>query len=237
MHDVWCMYLLSWSLTQRYVCMMNIFMILDACMPDVCMHDACIHNAYLYAPWSRCMCVSCMNERYTYLWSLTLMRVSMMRYFSVTDQRTNEQGDSRSRIDWRPGTRRVPLWFARSCDSKGKGCFCPRAGKTRIFKTEFGGQKEGAVATIVVKPSRLPGYLFCICLSTNKYQKYKSVELGDQLHRLNQPPDLVKSVATSDPRLVAISIGWTACDYSHQNLSGLPLLWQDHSLCSFQEPK
>ena len=31
------------------------------------------------------------------------------------------------------------------------------------------------------KTSRLPCYVFCICLSTNKYQKYKSVELGDQL--------------------------------------------------------
>ena len=30
-------------------------------------------------------------------------------------------------------------------------------------------------------PSRLPCYVFCICLLTNKYQKYKSVELGDQL--------------------------------------------------------
>ena len=29
--------------------------------------------------------------------------------------------------------------------------------------------------------SRLPCYVFCICLLTNKYQKYKSVELGDQL--------------------------------------------------------
>ena len=27
-----------------------------------------------------------------------------------------------------------------------------------------------------------PGRFFCICLSTNKYQKHKSVELGDQLH-------------------------------------------------------
>ena len=29
--------------------------------------------------------------------------------------------------------------------------------------------------------SRLPCYVFCICMLTNKYQKYKSVELGDQL--------------------------------------------------------
>ena len=29
--------------------------------------------------------------------------------------------------------------------------------------------------------SRLPCYVFRICLLTNKYQKYKSVELGDQL--------------------------------------------------------
>ena len=35
--------------------------------------------------------------------------------------------------------------------------------------------------TIVSMASRLPWYVFCICLLTNKYQKYKSVELGDQL--------------------------------------------------------
>ena len=28
---------------------------------------------------------------------------------------------------------------------------------------------------------KLPYYVFCICLLTNKYQKYKAVELGDQL--------------------------------------------------------
>ena len=33
----------------------------------------------------------------------------------------------------------------------------------------------------ILPPSRLPCYVFCICLLTNKYQKYKSVELGDQL--------------------------------------------------------
>ena len=32
--------------------------------------------------------------------------------------------------------------------------------------------------------SRLLCYVFCICLLTNKYQKYKSVELGDQLCQL-----------------------------------------------------
>ena len=35
--------------------------------------------------------------------------------------------------------------------------------------------------TILSSSSRLPCYVFCICLLTNKYQKYKSVELGDQL--------------------------------------------------------
>ena len=33
--------------------------------------------------------------------------------------------------------------------------------------------------TIII--SRLPCYVFCICMLTNKYQKYNSVELGDQL--------------------------------------------------------
>ena len=32
-----------------------------------------------------------------------------------------------------------------------------------------------------VLSSRLPCYVFCICLLTYKYQKYKSVELGGQL--------------------------------------------------------
>ena len=36
--------------------------------------------------------------------------------------------------------------------------------------------------------SRLPCYVFCICMltdmSTNEYQKYKSIELGDQLQNM-----------------------------------------------------
>ena len=48
----------------------------------------------------------------------------------------------------------------------------------------------------VALTSRLPCYVFCICLLTifillfitNKYQKYKSVELGDQLSRSLDDP-------------------------------------------------
>ena len=39
---------------------------------------------------------------------------------------------------------------------------------------------EGIIAIF----SRWPCYVFCICLSTDKYEKYKSVELGDQLHHI-----------------------------------------------------
>ena len=42
------------------------------------------------------------------------------------------------------------------------------------------------------KGSRLPCYVFCIfLLTTNKYQKYKSVKLGDQLTSL--PGDILLS--------------------------------------------
>ena len=33
----------------------------------------------------------------------------------------------------------------------------------------------------IASPCRLPCYVFSICLLTNRYQKYKSVEWGDQL--------------------------------------------------------
>ena len=50
--------------------------------------------------------------------------------------------------------------------------------------------------------SRLPCYVFCICLlATNKYQKYKSVELGDQLPldktRVRLTPTICNSVNVS----------------------------------------
>ena len=45
--------------------------------------------------------------------------------------------------------------------------------------------------------NRLPCYVVCICLSTNRYQKYKSVELGDQLEwypTRSQPPPCIASL-------------------------------------------
>ena len=46
-------------------------------------------------------------------------------------------------------------------------------------------------------PRRLPCYVFCICLLTytNRYQKYKSVELGDQL----QKSILISNIRTQLP--------------------------------------
>ena len=57
-----------------HVFMLHMYMIID---PDACVYDAPMYDAYVYHPRS-----------------LTLMSVSMMRYFSVTD----EQGNSRSWI-------------------------------------------------------------------------------------------------------------------------------------------
>ena len=50
--------------------MMHISVILDS---DACLYDAPMYDAYVYHPRS-----------------LTLMSVSMMRYFSVTDGRTDK---------------------------------------------------------------------------------------------------------------------------------------------------
>ena len=80
-----CMYdayiYVPWSLTLMHVCMMHISMILD--------------------PWLWCMCVWC-----TFLWSWTLILKLACMYGAyiydaanfVTNDRTNEQGDSRSRM-------------------------------------------------------------------------------------------------------------------------------------------
>ena len=46
--------------------------------------------------------------------------------------------------------------------------------------------------------SRLPCYVFCICMLTNKYQKYKSVELGDQLKRYEKAIFFFILIASSE---------------------------------------
>ena len=76
---------------------MHLSMILD---PDTCMYDA-----FIYVPRSLTMMHVCMmhismildldSEACMYVWCMYL---HMMQSFSVTDGRTNEQGDSRSRI-------------------------------------------------------------------------------------------------------------------------------------------
>ena len=40
---------------------------------------------------------------------------------------------------------------------------------------------DSQIRSMITRSSRLPCYVFCICQLTNKYQTYKSVELGDQL--------------------------------------------------------
>ena len=49
---------------------------------------------------------------------------------------------------------------------------------------------------ILIIISRLPCYVFCICLLTNKnkYQKYKSVELGDELNHHHHHLDSLNAV-------------------------------------------
>ena len=66
------------SLTLMHVCMMHIPMILD---PDACVYDACMKDAYIHDPWPWCM----------YLWCGI--------FSGPTNGRTDEQGDSRRRID------------------------------------------------------------------------------------------------------------------------------------------
>ena len=111
-----------------HVSLMHISMMLVSMMLVSTDHDGCIHDAfsmllvammhvhdarfkmlvsmmhvwcrYIYDPRSWCMHVWCRYEWCLYPWSLTMKHVSLMRYFLVTDGRTNGrtdgQGDSRS---------------------------------------------------------------------------------------------------------------------------------------------
>ena len=58
-----------------------------------------------------------------------------------------------------------------------------RAGGNLEVRKGVEGVGTRVVVVVVVGGygSRLPCYVFCICLLTYKDQKYKSVELGDQL--------------------------------------------------------
>ena len=69
----WCIY--PWSLTLMHVYMMHITMNLD---PDACVYGAGMNDAYIHDLWPWCM----------YLWCGI--------FSGPTDQRTDEQGDSRS---------------------------------------------------------------------------------------------------------------------------------------------
>ena len=55
-----------------------------------------------------------------------------------------------------------------------------------LMSDEYNGKRTWAMEWWI---SRLPCYVFCICLLTNKYQKYKSVELGDQLAHAHPDED------------------------------------------------
>ena len=103
---VWCIHLLSLILT--HVCMMHVFMMRHICHtwtnldPDAYIHYACMHDAYTYAPWSLCICAWCIYVWCIHLWSLILDYAACVydaaEILSPTDERTDEQGDSRSRI-------------------------------------------------------------------------------------------------------------------------------------------
>ena len=83
-------------------------------LPDACMHDAYIYYSWPFTLMHVCMMHRCMmhnaqmyDAQCTNLWfcSMVLMMhesgegyVYVMRYFLGTDGRTNEQGDSRSRM-------------------------------------------------------------------------------------------------------------------------------------------
>ena len=93
----WCIclrFLILMHVCMMHVCMLHVSMILDPWPWG--MYVWCI--AYTYEPWSWCMCVWCSYEWFIYSWSLTLMHVSVMRDFFVSDGRTDEQADSRSWI-------------------------------------------------------------------------------------------------------------------------------------------
>ena len=60
--------------------------------------------------------------------------------------------------------------------------------------------------------SRLPCYVFCICPLTYKYQKYKSVELGDQLRA-------VETQTRAEAGLVPRVRGW----YAHCSVADIPI--------------
>ena len=59
---------------------------------------------------------------------------------------------------------------------------CRKKDNQREFSREGSGSKnlvKFLMKIVLLHTSRLPYYIFCICMLT--YQKYKSVELGDQL--------------------------------------------------------
>ena len=67
--------------------------------PDACMHVSMMHiYIYIYMILDPDACVYVAGMNYAYPWSLTLMHVSMMRGFFVTDGPTDGQADSRSWI-------------------------------------------------------------------------------------------------------------------------------------------
>ena len=103
---VWCIHLLSVILT--HVCMMHVFMMRHICHAwtnldsDAYIHDACMHDAYTYAPWSLCICAWCINVWCIHPWSLILDYAACVydaaEILFRTNERTDEQGDSRSRM-------------------------------------------------------------------------------------------------------------------------------------------
>ena len=113
MHDAWCMMHDAWCM--MHVCMMHISMILDPwswymhvwCIylcSSLLDYTACVYDAHIYDPRSLTLIYVCMMhismilDPWSWCMCVCMVHVSMMRYFSVTDQRTNGQGDSRSRI-------------------------------------------------------------------------------------------------------------------------------------------
>ena len=83
--NVWYTYFWSWSLILIHACIYDAY-ICDVCMNVWSLYDAQMYDTYISDPdpWSLYMHVS-------------MMHISVMQHIlSQTDQRTNEQGDSRS---------------------------------------------------------------------------------------------------------------------------------------------
>ena len=90
---VWYTYLWSWSLILVHACMMHVSKVID---PDTCVYHAGMYDEFWSSILGPYACV--MHECIMYI-SMILMHACIYDAANfVTNEPTNEQGDSRSRI-------------------------------------------------------------------------------------------------------------------------------------------